>query len=215
MNQGSLRITTTLLCAFLGLLAPPAAAQALDQTAMGKEMDAYFDGERGLGLAGMIAGGASIGGAAVLYFQDDKVLEGAAYPLAGFGLLELAAGSVIFFRTPGQLDDLESDLERDPVRFRKDELRRMKGVNDQFDILTIVWVVGIAAGLGTATYGFLDDSDRAKGIGAGVVLESALLLTGDLIAASNARDYTDALERFQPATTGSSSATLVRLGGTF
>lgn len=178
-------------------------------------MDSYFDGERGLGLAGMIAGGASIGGAAVLYFQDDEILEGAAYPLAGFGLLELAAGSVIFFRTPGQVSDLRSELKQNPETFRKDELKRMQAVNSQFDVLTIVWIVGIAAGLGTATYGFLDDSDRAKGIGAGVAFESAILLTGDLIAAGNARDYTDALERFNPGASGSSSSTLIHVGGTF
>ncbi len=197
-------------------LARPAVAQPIDQAGMERATDDYFSQEKTLGLAGMIAGVASLGGAAVLYTQrDDERLEGAMYPLAGFGLLELAAGGVIFFRTPGQLSDLKSDLKRDPAAFRKDELKRMKAVNDQFDILTIVWIVGIAAGIGVSTYGFIDDSERALGIGAGVALQSALILTGDLIAASNARDYADALERFQPTGTASSTSTIFRLGGTF
>lgn len=213
--MSSPRAVTVLLSAFLSLMSASASGQSLDQAGMEAKMDSYFEGERGLGLVGMIAGGASIGSAAVLYFQDDEILEGAAYPLAGFGLLELAAGSVIFFRTPGQVSDLRSDLKRDPAQFRKDELKRMQAVNSQFDVLTIVWIVGIAAGLGTATYGFLDDRDRAKGIGAGVAFESAILLTGDLIAAGNARDYTDALERFDPGASSSSSSTLIHVGGTF
>lgn len=215
MSSSSSRVVSVLLSAILSLMSASASGQSLDQAGMEAKMDSYFDGERGLGLAGMIAGGASIGGAAVLYFQDDEILEGAAYPLAGFGLLELAAGSVIFFRTPGQVSDLRSELKQNPETFRKDELKRMQAVNSQFDVLTIVWIVGIAAGLGTATYGFLDDSDRAKGIGAGVAFESAILLTGDLIAAGNARDYTDALERFNPGASGSSSSTLIHVGGTF
>lgn len=179
-------------------------------------MDTYFGAERTLGLAGMIAGTASLGGAAVLYTRDDDFFKGAAYPVAGFGLLQLVAGSVIFFRTPGQVDDLKSQLRRDEASFRRDELDRMKRVNDQFDVLTIVWIVGVAAGLGTATYGFIDDSDTAKGIGAGVTLQTAVFLAGDLVAAGNARDYTNALQRFTPGSGGSSSAPLVlTVGGSF
>ncbi len=180
---------------------------------MERARDDYFSSERTLGLSGMLAGAASIGGAAALYFQDDEFMKGAAYPLAGFGLLELAAGGVVFFRTPGQLRQLESDMARDPTKMKTDELDRMKRVNAQFDVLTVVWIVGLAAGAGTLAYGFIDDSPRTKGIGAGVMLESALLLTGDRIAAGNAEDYTHALERFQPsATTGGG---LIRVHGSF
>lgn len=193
----------------LSSLGSMASAQPLDRAGMVSARDDYFSQERTLGLGGMLVGTTSLGGAAILYFQDNDFLEGASYPLAGFGLLELVAGGMVFFRTPGQLSDLKTDLDRDPTRMRRDELDRMKRVNGQFDVLTIVWIVGIAAGAGTLAYGFIDESDTAKGVGAGVMLHSSILLTGDLIAAGSAKDYTRALERFQPtAATSASGATL-------
>lgn len=197
----------------VALTAPALGAQPLDRAGMESARDDYFAGERGLGMAGMIAGTASIAGASVLYFQDDDFMKGASYPLAGFGLLELVAGGVVYFRTPGQVRDLESDMQRDPAKMRSDELDRMKRVNAQFDVLTVVWIVGLAAGAGTLAYGFIDKNDRVKGIGAGVMLESAILLAGDRVAAGNAEDYTRSLERFQPS--AAAGGALIGVNGSF
>ena len=193
----------------LALVATPSSAQPLDQQQMAAEMDDYFGSEKTLGLMGMIAGTATVGAGAALFFQDDDFLKGLSYPIGGFGLIELAAGSVIFFRTDGQLDDLKSQLADDPSAMKKDEIERMDAVNSQFDVLTILWIGVIAAGAGTSIYGFVDDNDTAKGIGIGLAGQGGLILTADLIAASNARQYTSALRRFQPtAAVGSRQAML-------
>lgn len=176
--------------------AAPASAQL---ETMRADMHDYFDGETAeawvfLGVGALALGGATYG----IGFSDDPYLEGAGWPVGVVGLIQVAAGLVLLARTPGQVDDLDAQLDSDPSAYRTDELTRMTTVNDQFDLLAIVEVGLIAAGAGLAIWGFLDDEPFAAGLGVGLAAQAAIMLVLDLFAAAHADTYTAALDAFTP-----------------
>jgi hypothetical protein len=176
--------------------ATPASAQV---DAMRADMHHYFDGEAAeawvfLGVGAIALGGATYG----IGFGGDPYLEGAAWPVGIVGLIQIAAGLVLLARTPGQVDDLDAQLDTDPAAYRTGELTRMTTVNDQFDLLAIVEVGLIVAGAGFATWGFLDDEPFAAGLGLGLAAQAAIMLVLDLFAAARADTYTAALDAFTP-----------------
>src|SRR5688572_28686460 len=78
-----------------------ALCSAQPETAMERAIHEYFEGEieRGASL-GMAMGVSSLIAAPLLLFAtDSEFLEGAAYPIAVFGILEIIVASVIYWRT--------------------------------------------------------------------------------------------------------------------
>jgi hypothetical protein len=195
----TLRLVIAALASAALALPAPAAAQ-IDAATMRRDMHDYFSGETSeawvfLGT-GLLAGGIATYG----FTRDDDqaALQGAAWPLAVVGVIQIAAGLVLFARTPGQVDDLDAQLDRDGAAFRTDELTRMETVNDQFDLLAITEIALIVAGAGVATYGFLDDEPFWAGVGAGIAIQAGAMLILDLLAAARADRYTASLEAFTP-----------------
>jgi hypothetical protein len=184
---------------FATALPAPALAQ-IDAPTMRRDMHDYFSGETSeawafLG-AGVLAGSLAVYG----FTRDDDMaaLEGAAWPLAVVGAIQLAAGIVLLARTPGQVDDLDAQLDSDEAAFRTEELARMEKVRDQFDLLAITEIALIVAGAGVATYGFLDDEPFWAGLGAGVAIQAGAMLLLDLLASARADRYLASLEAFSP-----------------
>ena len=174
----------------------PASAQV---DGMRADMHDYFGGETAEAWVFLGVGALALGGAAYGFgFSDDPYLEGAGWPVGIVGLIQVAAGLVLLARTPGQVGDLDAQLDTDPAGYRTDELTRMETVNDQFDLLAIVEVGLIAAGAGLATWGFLDDEPFAAGLGVGLAAQAAIMLVLDLVAAARADTYTSAIEAFRP-----------------
>lgn len=166
---------------------------------MRADMHDYFDGETtaawfALGVGTLALGGATYG----LAFSDNRYLEGAAWPVGIVGLIEVAAGLVLLLRTPGQVEDLDAQLDSDPEAYRAEELERMEGVNDQFDILAIAEIALMAIGVGITTWGLLDDEPFAVGLGIGMTAQFLLGFLFDLNAAARADTYTEQLRAFSP-----------------
>jgi len=183
--------------AAFGLSAPaPASAQVEE---MRDDMHGYFDGETSEGWVFLGVGALALGGATYgIGLSDDPHLEGAGWPVGVVGLIQAAAGIVLLARTPGQVADLDVQLDDDPAGYRAGELARMEGVNDQFDLLAVIEVGLIVGGAGLATWGFLDDEPTLAGIGVGLAAQAAIMLVLDLIAAARADRYTESLRAFEP-----------------
>jgi hypothetical protein len=192
--------TIALLASSLAITLPAPAAAQIDAATMERDMRDYFAGETSeawvfLGV-GLLTGGVAAYG--FTRDSDHAVLQGAAWPLAVVGVIQIAAGIVLFARTPGQVDDLDAQLDADPTAFRTGELTRMQGVNDQFDLLAITEIALMAVGTGLATWGYFDDRPFWTGVGAGLAIQAAAMLVLDLLAATRADHYTASLQAFTP-----------------
>jgi hypothetical protein len=111
----------------------------------------------------------------------------------------VVVGSLLVYRTPGQVARLTRQLEEEPERFRDEELRRMRRVLRTFKILEGTEIGLTAAGVGLAIGGAA--AGRAyrpmEGVGIGLAIQAAALFVQDLLADRRAKRYFQALESFQ------------------
>jgi hypothetical protein len=177
-------------------LAAPARAEPV---AMRQAMHDYFAGElaegwvfAGAGLAGSAAG------AACAFAGQDGVYKGAAWPLVTFGVIQLAAGVVLFVRTDRQVAERDAMLASDPGAFYAFERPRMEPVRREFRWLAIAETALVVVGGGLAAYGGAQREHAIFGFGAGLALESALMLALDGRASARADAYVAALSSPAP-----------------
>ncbi len=193
-----------ILCAAIGLtLARPAGAQSepsLNKTQMGEAMHTYFRGEKqqapffiGAGLAGMGAG-------TVMVLKGGDITRGAGFPMIGFGLIHAIVGGAFLLGTDKRVATLDAALAKDPAAWKRDEIKRMAGVNTTLVALMIVESALIVGGTTTAVVGARSECCRMlQGVGLGLAAEGAVTLLLDIFESARARDYADALQRSDPS----------------
>lgn len=173
-----------------------ATDSAVETARMRQAMHAYFEGEKREAWAFGAGGVLTLGGGAALFVARDGFYRGAAYPLAIVGAIELAAGIVLLVRTDAQIRELDARLGTGRRAFLQLEQPRMERVRSEFGLLAGVELALIVAGLGLATYGGAQKDHTLTGIGAGVALQSAAMLTFDLHASARADAYAAAIRAF-------------------
>ena len=124
------------------------------------------------------------------------VAHGAAFPLMGIGLLQLALGVGLFVRTPGQVAALAEQLHREPTAFAAGERARMARVNRGFRWYRPVEQAILIGGAGCVLLGGLNHSDVLLGVGLGTFLEAARMLVLDHFADARADVYARRLDAF-------------------
>ncbi len=195
--------------AFTLLLAAAATAEPVDKATMQRELHTYFEGEKAEGIAFLGAGLAAFATGSALLGRRTAFARGVAWPVIIVGVIQTAAGIVVYSRTDAQVTRLDAQMATDPAGLRKAEVARMRRVSTEFVLLK--WTeLGLAAtGVGLATLGIAKESETLKGVGIGLFIQSTAMLVLDLFAAERATRYLDALEKFQvsfttsPAHTGS------------
>lgn len=120
-------------------------------------------------------------------------LKSMAYPLVIIGLMQMAVGSTIFFRTDSQVSALSTQLQQNPTAMRVEESARMEAVMKNFSIYKAIEMILLITGVGIII--FLQQKDVAAGIGIGLILQSAITLTLDIFAEARSADYMSALDR--------------------
>jgi hypothetical protein len=120
-------------------------------------------------------------------------LKSMAYPLVIIGLMQMAVGSTIFFRTDSQVSALSTQLQQNPIAMRVEESARMEAVMKNFSIYKAIEMILLITGVGIII--FLQQKDVAAGIGIGLILQSAITLTLDIFAEARSADYMSALDR--------------------
>lgn len=120
-------------------------------------------------------------------------LKSMAYPLVIIGLMQMAVGSTIFFRTDSQVSALSTQLQQNPITMRVEESARMEAVMKNFSIYKAIEMILLITGVGIII--FLQQKDVAAGIGIGLILQSAITLTLDIFAEARSADYMSALDR--------------------
>jgi hypothetical protein len=167
-------------------------------TVMASQMEDYLDAERTESRLFVAMGVASIaGGAAALAASDRDFLRGASFPLMGVGLIQLVVGGTVWWRTESHKAQLRELLITDPGRYVSEESARMKTVNDNFVIYRWTELSLLGAGLATAGTGYALDKDFVTGLGAGLALQSAVMLALDYFAEQRGHEYASQVAGFR------------------
>ena len=103
-------------------------------------------------------------------------------------------GATVFLRTDKQMTQLSAQVAQAPAIFKQEETQRMNVVMKNFGGYKVIEIALILIGIGLIA--FLQRSDIATGIGAGLVLQSAFMLALDTFAEVRGNEYVAALQAF-------------------
>ena len=157
---------------------------------MVKQMTEYFSAEKQESLLFIAVGLLAIGIAVCLWVSGHR-LRSMAFPLIGVALIQIVVGATVYLRTDGQLAQLTQQISSAAQATRQTELTRMQVVMKNFTVYKTIEIVLL--GVGIAFIAFLQRLDWATGVGAGLVLQSAFMLTLDMFAQARGQDYVKAL----------------------
>ncbi len=155
-----------------------------------KEMMSYFSAEKQESLLFIAVGLIAIGVSAWLWTGEHR-LRSMAFPLVAVAAIQIAVGAGVYLRTDAQVAQLTAQYENIPAAYRAAETERMRTVMDRFGTYKVIEIALIA--LGIALILGMRRSDLAVGIGAGLLLQSAFMLSLDMFAEIRAEDYLGAL----------------------
>ncbi len=144
-------------------------------------------------------GTATVLSGSLLLATDNKVAQGAAWPLIGFGALEIIGGLVFAVRSASQTRELDALLASDPAEFARVEQKRVYRIRDRFQPILLVAEAVICVGGGAmATAGAVSHRDTLTGVGIGIAIQGLALFLIDWAVLDRARAYATALDMFVP-----------------
>ncbi len=165
---------------------------------MVRQMEDYLGAERTESKLFVGVGALSLlGGAVALAATDSPMLQGASLPVMGVGLIQLAVGGSVWWRTEAQMGALRTAILTTPGQYVADETRRMKQVNDNFVIYRWTELSLLGAGVAMGATGHALDEDFVTGLGLGLAVQSALMLGLDYFAERRGHTYARQVGAFQ------------------
>jgi hypothetical protein len=187
------------LAAGLAVTTPAEAQSEPGIARMTADMHTYFDGEKHAGPVFFGAGLLGVGAGTGMVIRGGDIVRGAGFPLIGIGLVQSIVGATLLLRTDTQVARLDAQLAKDPAAFKRDESKRIDGVNKSLYLLMVLESALIVGGATTAVVASQKDCCKTlQGVGLGLAAQSAVTLMLDLFALARAREYADSLRRFDP-----------------
>lgn len=156
---------------------------------MNQAIETYFHGEKYGGLV-LAAVGVVMLVTALVFFPARHELRAFAITAGVWGVLQLAIGVGLFFKTDAQVAALVAQA---PSAMLQTERPRMEKVQRNFEVLEVVWVALVIVG---ALVGWrLKDHHAVAGVAAAIVINAGVLLMFDLVAERRGATYLAALTR--------------------
>lgn len=154
----------------------------------------YFSAEKNESLIFIAFGILTIGFSlyAVLKWGD-SFYKGFAVPAVLIGCIQLVVGSTVYFRTDGQTLELETLYQQDRAAFENAETPRMETVMKNFSLYKKVEVAFVLVGLLLIL--FVSSREFWLGVGVGMLLQGALMLTADIFAERRGAEYIRGIEK--------------------
>jgi hypothetical protein len=118
---------------------------------------------------------------------------GMAYPLVLIGLIEIAVGVTIYWRSPKDIERVENFLTLEPERVLREEIPRMEAVMRSFVTFRYVELLSISIGILAMFY--ISNSDLVKGIGVGLFMQASVMLAADYFAERRGEQYLEQLRQ--------------------
>jgi hypothetical protein len=165
------------------------------------QMHGYFRAEKWESLIFMCIGVLSVLFAvyAVLRLKQ-SFYNGMSIPFVLIGLVAIVVGGTVFFRSDKQASDLEALLRNDAAQqtavYLDQELPRMRVVNNNFDTYKLIEIACIGTGIALMLVfnGRLGERAFWLGLGVGLFMQAALMLSADIFAEKRADEYTARIE---------------------
>lgn len=157
---------------------------------MRDQIVSYFSGEKSGAAVLVLIGLCALSAGAALVLRGGGY-RGAALPILLVALVELGVGIGVYARTDRQVAGILAGTEQAPQDTARAELSRMSAVMRTFEIIKIVELVIIGAGV-VLVYA-LRRNDFAFAAGIGCIAQGATMLLFDLIAERRAEPYVAAL----------------------
>lgn len=156
-------------------------------------MHTYFRGEKLEALWFILPAGILlvILGGVTVKAERGGFAWGVAIPCLLFGLILIGTGIGVGTRTNGQVAEIEQIFQENPAAMVQKELPRMEKVNSNFKLTFTVFGALVAVGLIIHYFG---GPNWGRGVGAALILISAIGLLVDGFAERRAEPYTAALE---------------------
>lgn len=146
----------------------------------------YFAAEKSEALLFMAVGVAAIAVSGWLWLSRSR-WKAMALPLVVIAAIQLTVGGTVYFRTDAQVAALQAQLAADRSAFKQAETVRMDVVVKNFKIYKAIEIALLLAGL--ALVALMRSRQTLLAVGAGLALQSALMLVLDLFAEARADEY--------------------------
>jgi len=193
-------VTATLLS--LLLLQTPEAADAPPPPLVPRgvevlrsAMHTYVTGERRSVIPFAATAAVTMTAGGLLLLSSDAVARGAAWPLLGFGVLELAAG--LFFGIRNERPKLDGQLDADPAAFVREEREKLRRISRRNQpVLLAVWSAVIAAGGVMGGIGAARSLPTVTGVGLGLAVQGLAFFLIDWAVLDRADEYLAVLDAF-------------------
>lgn len=157
-----------------------------DVAGMLAAIDAYFSTEKRESLL-FIAVGLTAVAVGIWLLATAHAYRGMAYPFIAIAAIQLIVGATVYFRTDAQVAALRDLVEADAQRYVREERARMETVQRSFTIYKWIEVALLACGIiGVLA---LRGHPLLHGVAVGLMVQSALMLTADLVAEHRADKY--------------------------
>lgn len=159
-------------------------------------MHTYVRGERrSIVPFGVMAISTLLAGS-LLFIPKEPIMRGAAWPLLGFGVLELAAG--LFFGLRNEQPKLDALLDEDPAGFVREETQKITRISARNQpLLLAVWSVLLAGGGAMAGIGASQNLLTLEGVGLGLAVQALAFFLVDWAVMDRADDYLAVLRTFR------------------
>ena len=155
-----------------------------------QQMNDYFSAEKHESLLFVAVGIAAIV-LSVWLWSGGHRLKAMAFPLVAIALIQLVVGGTVFLRTDTQVAQLQQTLSTAPAEFKAAEIKRLDVVMKNFTTYKTIEVALIA--LGACLVVLKRRHDSAVAVGAGLLMQAALMLILDLFAEARGDAYLLAL----------------------
>ncbi|MBS1596664.1 MAG: hypothetical protein JST75_00455 [Bacteroidetes bacterium] len=162
------------------------------------DIEKYFLAEKHESLMFLVVGIIAIVLSLIFYsYLKTNFYKGAAIPLLVIGIAQAVVGYTVYARSDEQRIGNVYAYDMDPGKLKMQEFPRMQTVNKNFVIYRWIEIAFLIAG-GTLIFLYRNDPDKIFWFGLGItlVIQAALLLIADQIAAQRASVYTSLLEKF-------------------
>ena len=154
----------------------------------------YFTEEKIESLFFIIIGIITISLAIIFWFIIKySFYNGLAFPLLIVGLIQLIVGTTVYIRSPKDIIKVEQMMKQEPHKIKTEELPRMEMVMKNFTIYKWIEIALIVLGIILFALFYKSPQTFWKGIGLGLIIQAALMLTLDFVAEKRGQTYIQAL----------------------
>ncbi len=154
----------------------------------------YFTAEKNESLLFILMGVAAIAFSAYALLKwSEPYYKGLAIPLILIGIIQIIVGGSVYFRTDKQTADLEKLYQISTSNFKTQETPRMDTVMKNFSLYKKIEIAFVLIGILLIV--FAPSREFWLGVGVGMLLQGAVMLTLDIFAEKRGTVYIEVIRK--------------------